>query len=155
MMRIVSEAISSETFPIDPLQSKGARDEQIARIGSLKGNDKGHQILFGLRKEIKKFLRQVDGTEQPFGRIHELLQDAGLHSKDDTPQLRNRILTTVLLIHSDYAILLRFLNSRQKESADFWIIKVALSSNRKECEALVSESYSRSQPGNVVEGKLY
>ena len=30
-----------------------------------------------------------------------------------------------------------------------------MSSNRKECEALVSESYSRSQPGNVVEGKLY
>jgi len=51
---------------------------------------------------------------------------------------------------------MRFLNSRQREStADFRSIEVYFSSNRKEFEALVSESYARSQPGNVVEGKLY
>jgi hypothetical protein len=119
--------------------------------------------MLGLRKEIKKFLRQVDETEQPFGRVHELLQDAQRHrgidaelnSKVDILQVRNRILTTVLLIRCDYAILLRFLNSQQRNSADFCSIKVDLNINRKECEALASESYSRSQPGNVVEGKLY
>lgn len=70
--------------------------------------------------------------------------------------MRNRLLTTVLLIRCDYTILLTFLNDRKGEtSASSPSVQVDLSINRKECEKLIAESHSRNQPGNTVEGHLY
>jgi len=109
-------------------------------------------------------LQQVNEKEQPFGRIYDLVQDARRHrginidlpSKVDILQVRNRLLTTVLLIRCDYTILLTFLNDRKGEtSASSPSVQVDLSINRKECEKLMEESESRNQPGNYVEGLLY
>jgi hypothetical protein len=62
----------------------------------------------------------------------------------------------VLLIRCDYTILLTFLNDRKGEtSASSPSVQVDLSINRKECEKLIAESYSRNQPGSYVEGLLY
>jgi hypothetical protein len=120
--------------------------------------------MIGLRREIRKFLQQVNEKEQPFGRIYDLVQDArrhrginvDLHSKVDVLQVRNRLLTTVLLIRCDYTILMTFLNDQKDETrASSLRIQVDLSINRKECEELMAESDSRNQPGNYVEGILY
>jgi len=159
-----SDKVSPETPLSGPLQLKGTRDQQISQIGTLTRKENRYKTIIGLRREIKKFLQQVNEKEQPFGRIYDLVQDArrhrginiDLHSKADILQVRNRLLTTVLLIRCDYTILLTFLNDRKGETnASSPSVQVDLSINRKECEKLIAESHSRNQPGNTVEGHLY
>ena len=66
-----------------------------------------------------KFLRQVNKKEQPFGNIYDFVLDARRHrginidlqSKVDILQVRNRLLTTVLIVRCDYTVLLTFLNN--------------------------------------------
>ena len=159
-----SDKASPETPLPGPLQLKGTRDQQISQIGKLSRKENRYKTIIKLRREINKFLQQVNEKEQPFGRIYDLVQDArrhrginiDLHSKVDILQVRNRLLTTVLLIRCDYTILLTFLNDRKGEtSASSPSVQVDLSINRKECEKLIAESHLRNQPGNIVEGHLY
>jgi hypothetical protein len=160
----VSDKVSPENPLPGPLQLNGSRDHQISQIGTLTRKEKRYKTIIGLRGEIKRFLQQVNENEQPFGRIYDLVQDTRRHrginidlnSKVDILQVRNRLLTTVLLIRCDYTILLTFLNDRKGgTSTSSSRIQVDLSINRKDCENLVAESESRSQPGNYVEGLLY
>lgn len=159
-----SESVLLETPLPKHLQLKGSRDHQISQIGTLMQEENRYKMIIRLRREIKKFLQQVNEKEQPFGRIYDLVQDArrhrginiDLHSKVDILQVRNRLLTTVLLIRCDYTILLTFLKDRKgKNSTTSPKIQVDLSINRKECEKLIAESHARKQPGNHVEGILY
>ncbi|KAI9784989.1 MAG: hypothetical protein M1839_001185 [Geoglossum umbratile] len=156
--------VSPETLSSEPLQLKGTRDQQISQIGTLTRKENRYKTITQLRREIKKFLQQVNEKEQPFGRIFDLVQDArrhrgidvDIHSKVDILQVRNRLLTTVLLIRCDYTILLTFLNNRKGETSESSpSVKVDLSINRKECEELIAESHSKNQPGITAEGHLY
>lgn len=160
----VSNTMLSGTPLSEPLQIKGTRDQQLQQIGKITRNEERYKTIMVLRREIKKFLQQVDEKEQPFGRIYDLVQDArrhrgvniDLHSNVDILQVRNRLLTTVLLIRCDYTIILTFLNDRKDEiSASSPRVQIDLSMNRKECEELIAESQSRNQPGSTVEGHLY
>ena len=157
--RKASDKLSPETPLSGPFQLNGSRDHQIAQIRTLTRKENRYKTIIELRREIKKFLQQVNEKEQPFGRIYDLVQDARrhrgidihLHSTVDILQVRNRLLTTVLLIRCDYNILLTFLNDRKGgNSASPPSIQLDLSVNRKECEKLVAESHSRDQPGNTV-----
>jgi hypothetical protein len=163
-----SQKASDKVWPETPLsgslQLKGSRDHQISQIGTIMRKENRYKTIIKLRREIKKFLQQVDEKEQPFGRIYDLVQDARRHrginidllSKVDVLQVRNRLLTTVLLIRCDYTILLTFLNDQKGEtSASPPNVQVDLSINRKECENLIAESHLRNQPGNTIEGHLY
>ncbi|KAH6668504.1 AAA domain-containing protein [Halenospora varia] len=116
----------TESDLLGSVQLKGNRDEQISQIGSLVGKEKEYKPILRLRQEIKKFLKQVDETEQPFGRIHDLLQDARRYRGVDV-----------------------------ELDSNVDILQVDLCINRKECEALIAESRLRNQPGNLVEGQLY
>jgi hypothetical protein len=159
-----SDKASPQTLLSGPLQLKGTRDQQISQIGTLTGKENPYKTIIKLRREIKKFLQKVNEKEQPFGRIYDLAQDARRHrginidlqSKVDILQVRNRLLTTVLLIRCDYTILLTFLNDRQGEiTASSPSAQVDLSINRMECEKLIAESRSRNQPASTVECHLY
>ncbi|KAF2793162.1 hypothetical protein K505DRAFT_350116 [Melanomma pulvis-pyrius CBS 109.77] len=156
--------LSLKTPLSEPLRLTGTRDQQINRIGKLMQKENQYKSITNLRREIRKFLQLVNEREQPFGRIYDLAQDArnhrginvDLHSNADILQVRNRILTTVLLIRCDYTMLLTFLQNRKGESSGTSpSIQVDFSINRKECEELIEESHSRKQPGNTVEGHLY
>jgi hypothetical protein len=158
------DRVSLETPVSEPLQLRGTRDQQIFQIGTLVQKEKRYTTIINLRRAILKFLKQVNEREQPFGRIYDLVRDARRHrginidlgSNADILQVRNRLLTTVLLIRCDYTILLTFLHDRKgKHSADSPSIQVDFSINRSDCEDLISESHSRKQPGNIVEGHLY
>ncbi|KAI4140187.1 MAG: hypothetical protein L6R39_005901 [Caloplaca ligustica] len=159
-----SDKVSPETPLSGPFQLQGDRDHQISQIGTLTRKENRYKTIIALRREIKKFLQQVNEKEQPFGRIYDLAQDArshrgintNLHSNVDILQVRNRLLTTVLLIRCDYTILLTFINDRKGEtSASSCGVEVDLRANRRECERLIAESHSENQPGNTVEGHLY
>ncbi|TGO06847.1 hypothetical protein BTUL_0451g00010 [Botrytis tulipae] len=159
-----SETASPLTPFSEPLQLKGTLDQQISLIGNRMHKESRYIKIIGLRREIKKFLQQVNEKEQPFGRIYDLVQDARRHrgininlqSKVDVLQVRSRILTTVLLIRCDYTILLTFLNDQKGETGAFSpSTQVDFTINRKECEQLIEESDTRYQPGNYVEGLLY
>jgi hypothetical protein len=162
--RKASDQVWPETPLSEPLRLNGGRDHQISQITTLTRKKNEYKTIIRLRGEIKKFLKQVNEKEQPFGRIHDLVQDArrhrginiNLHSQVDILQVRNRLLTTVLLIRCDYTILLMFLDDWKGESsASSSRIQIDLSINRMECEGLMAESQSRNQPGNYVEGILY
>ncbi|KFY34168.1 hypothetical protein V494_06994 [Pseudogymnoascus sp. VKM F-4513 (FW-928)] len=127
-------------------------------------NGDRYKTIIELRWEISKFLDQVNEKEQPFGRVYDLVQDSRRHrgintdldSKIGILQVRNRLLTSVLLIRCDYTILLTFIGGQKHEiSASYPRIRVDFSINRKDCEELIAESHSRNQPGNTVEGHLY
>ncbi|KAF7893598.1 uncharacterized protein EAF02_001136 [Botrytis sinoallii] len=159
-----SETASPLTPFSEPLQLKGTLDQQISLIGNRMQKESRYIKIIGLRREIKKFLQQVNEKEQPFGRIYDLVQDARRHrgininlqSKVDVLQVRSRILTRVLLIRCDYTILLTFLNDQKGETGAISpSTQVDFTINRKECEQLIEESDTRHQPGNYVEGLLY
>ncbi|KFY98406.1 hypothetical protein V500_01697 [Pseudogymnoascus sp. VKM F-4518 (FW-2643)] len=159
-----SDRASTQLPSSEQVQLSGTRNKQISQIGTLMRNENRYKMILEFRWEISKFLHQVDEKEQPFGRIYDLVQDArrhrginiDLHSKIDILQVRNRLLTTVLLIRCDYTILLTFLDDRKHETgANSPSIRVDLSINRKECEELITESHLKNQPGNAVEGHLY
>lgn len=162
-----SDQVVTETDVSRPVHLKGSRDEQFSRIRSLIGKEQRYKSILQLRQEIKKFLKQVDEREQPFGRIYDLLQDVRRHrginvelpSNVDILQVRNRLLTTVLLIRCDYVILLNFVNAQRKAAvrkpSGSHGIQIDLGVNRKECNALIAESLARKQPGSVVEGHIY
>lgn len=159
-----SDNVLPETALSGPLLLKGTCDHQISQIGTITRKENRYKTIIELRREIKKFLQQVNEKEQPFGRIYDLVQDArrhrginiDLHSKVDILQVRNRLLTTVLLIRCDYTILLTFLNDQKGETSEGSpSVQVDLSINRLKCEKLIAESHSRNQPGNYVKGLLY
>lgn len=143
----------------------GTRDQQIHQITLVMRDEAQYAKMIVLRREINRFLQQVDEKEQPFGRIFDLAQDARSHrgistaleSKVDVLQVRNRLLATVLLIRCDYTILLAFLNDREGTAAgeNYQGVQVELSNNRKDCEELIAESHARRQPASIVEGHLY
>ena len=156
--------ISLESPQSGSLQLNGSCEHQISQIGTLTRKDNRLKKIIKLRRQINKFLQQVNEKEQPFGRIYDLVQHARRHrainieldSNVDILQVRSRLLATVLLMRCDYTILLTFLNDRKGEtSTRSSTIQIDLSINRKECENLMAESESRTQPGNYVEGLLY
>ncbi len=149
----------SEATLAEPVLLTGTRDQQISRATLLMYGQKYKKIIF-LRKDVKIFLQKVDETEQPFGRIFDLAQDATRHQGTNIElssgvnilSTRNRILTTVLLIRCDYTILSAFLNDRKGEGRK---IELDFSANRTDCERLIVESIARNQPATAVEGHLY
>ncbi|OBT49192.1 hypothetical protein VE00_00081 [Pseudogymnoascus sp. WSF 3629] len=160
----VSGGVSTQSLPSEQININGTRYKQVSQIGTLVRKENRYKLIIELRWEISKFLQQVNEKEQPFGRIYDLVQDAQRHrgintdlnSKIDILQVRNRLLTTVLLIRCDYTILLTFLDGRKHEAGSSPTgIRVDFSINRKECEELITESNLRNQPGNTVEGHLY
>jgi hypothetical protein len=146
-----------------PIQVMGTRDQQFDLVVELAGPENVYQALFKLRRTIKWFLQQVDEKEQPFGRIHELVQHARRHrgievnisAPAEILQVRQRLLTTVLMIRCDYSLLLTFLEDQKRIAGNSSNIQVDLGLNRQECEVLIAESLSKNQPGLAVEGHIY
>jgi len=147
-----------------PLQIEGIRDHQVTLIENFVRQEDRLRPIIKFRREIKRFLREVNEKEQPFGRIYDLVQDVRRHRGIDLDfdvrvevfQVRNRLLTTVLLIRCDYTILLTFLNDlKERFNSSPHGVKVDLSRNREDCERLLAESRSRSQLGITVECHLY
>jgi hypothetical protein len=161
-----SGGVSLEAPHSGKLDLNGTPGQQIAQTETFMHKEKIFRTIIDLRRRTKRFLSQVNEKEQPFGRIHDLAQDAhrhrgvdvdaDLHSRVDVLEVRNRLLTTALLIRCDYTILLTFLEKcKGKMKARFSSIRVDFSINRKECELLVVEAHTKHQPGIEVEGHLY
>lgn len=155
-----------EPVSMKPVPLKGSRDQQIKAVREAFSKGKIKSSLFQLRHDIKLFLEQVDEKEQPFSRIYDLVQDARIHRGIETDmvyqpevlQTRNRLLTTALLLRCDYAILLDFLSLKKGSEKEPWTsrtVEIDLKSNRKDCQGLIEEGRTRTQPATVVEGQLY
>lgn len=146
-----------ELLSLKPVQLKEFSDKQIKNIANFARSHARFKSILKLRKEVKQFLKKVDKAKQPLSRIHDLVQNARRHREVNTEifcepnvlQVRNRLLTTVLLLRCDYALLLEFLTTGRGN------LQVNLISNRKDCEASVEKSQARQQPANAVEELLY
>jgi hypothetical protein len=132
---------SLELLSLKPVQLKGFYDQQIKNIVNFAKLNARFKSILKLRKEVKQFLKKVDKAKQSLNRIHDLVQNARKHREVNTKifcesnvlQVRNRLLTIILLLQCDYAILLEFLITSRGN------LQVNLISNRKDREALVEE----------------
>jgi len=146
-----------ELLSLKSIQLKESRDQQIKNIINFTRSDARFKSILKLRKEIKQFLKKVDEAKQSLSRIHDLVQNARRHREVNTEifcesnvlQVRNRLLTTVLLLRCNYVILLEFLTTSREN------LHVNLISNRKDCETLVEEFQARQQSANAIEELLY
>jgi len=134
-------SFSLELLSLKPVQLKGFYDQQIKNIVNFAKSDVRFKSILKLRKEIKQFLKKVDKAKQPLSRIHDFVQNARRYREVNTKifcesnvlQVRNRLLTTILLLRCDYVILLEFLITSRGN------LQVNLISNKKDREALVEE----------------
>lgn len=151
---------------LEPIRLTGSCDQQISIVRKAGILNTKCRAVFTLRTDIKRFRKEVDESEQPISRIHDLIQGArnhrGVETEDvDLPsvlQVRNRLLATALLIRCDYAILLDFVThitgaATGKASGTNMLLDLAL--NRRDCEVLIQDSHSRRQPMQETEGLLY
>jgi len=146
-----------ELLSLKSIQLKESRDQQIKNIINFTRSDARFKSILKLRKEIKQFLKKVNEAKQSLSRIHDLVQNARRHREVNTEifcesnvlQVRNRLLTTVLLLRCNYVILLEFLTTSREN------LHVNLISNRKDCETLVEEFQARQQSANAIEELLY
>ncbi|KAL9594881.1 MAG: hypothetical protein Q9179_005205 [Wetmoreana sp. 5 TL-2023] len=154
-----------DKLSLEQIGLTGPRDQQIKVVlEACKANPRYKDIAW-LRKDIKRFLKEVDEAEQPISRIHGLVQDAHKHRGVNTEiadvpsvlQVRNRLLATVLLLRCDYAILFDFVThgGGMASGGNLRDFRLSLALNRKDCENLIQESRSRQQPTHEVEGLLY
>ncbi|KAI4117370.1 MAG: hypothetical protein LQ345_002382 [Seirophora villosa] len=161
--RKVSSALAK--ISLEPVRLIGSRAQQVKVVLKACGENARYKESFRLRRDIQKFLSEVDEAEQPISRIHALVQDARNHRGVETQftdvpsvlQVRNRLLATALLLRCDYAILFDFIThgggtASGKNMRD---VRLNLALNRKDCEDMIQESRSRQQPTHEVEGLLY
>lgn len=150
-------SFSLELLSLKSVQLKEFSDKQIKNIINFARSHARFKSILKLRKEIKQFLKKVDKAKQSLSRIHDLVQDARRHREVNTEifcesnvlQVRNRLLTTVLLLRCDYVLLLEFLITSREN------LQVNLISNRKDCETSVEKSQARQQSANAIEELLY
>ncbi|EAS28752.3 uncharacterized protein CIMG_07498 [Coccidioides immitis RS] len=137
------------------LQLKGPGREQISKIAKIVWPDERYHKVLRLRRRIWQFLAKVDESEQPFQRIHALM-DIATELKGGTTllQVRHRPLATALLLRCDYSIICQFLNITVRE-AGTGKISGDFSISRKCCEKLIEESQRRTWPAIVVEEHIF
>ncbi|KMP05857.1 hypothetical protein CIRG_05538 [Coccidioides immitis RMSCC 2394] len=116
------------------LQLKGPGREQISKIAKIVWPDERYHKVLRLRRRIWQFLAKVDESEQPFQRIHALM-DIATELKGGTT-------------------LLQFLNITVRE-AGTGKISGDFSISRKCCEKLIEESQRRTWPAIVVEEHIF
>lgn len=144
------------------LNLKGMPDEQISDIRKVVKRDGGYLEVFKLRRRIRQFLAAVDESEQPFQRIRALVEAATnqhtnvveLKGSPTLLQMRHRLLTTVLLLRCDYAIVCRFLNQAAQELKNL-DITADFGKNRQDCDKLIEESQRGTQPAITVEARIF
>ena len=153
---------------VQPIKLKGNSNVQFDTFCKLLGRQQRYKAIVRIRCDIARFLNRVSEAEQPFSRIYDLVQDARLHRglqidfayMPEILQTRSRMLATVLLLRTDYAILLEMLTlyKEKPSGAPLWMsrkLDIDLTLNRQICEQLIEESRSKVQPANEVEGLLY
>lgn len=149
----------------------GTRDDQIRIIRGLSGLDVRYMHIFKVRKAIIDFLRQVSEEEQPYGLVHQMVKNVRYRTEiypkfefdGSILQVRNRLLTNVLALRCDLAILSDFLNvyqarSGSRASPHKWLrseITLDLSRNRKDCMTLLEDALKQQQPMHEIEAHVF
>jgi len=153
------------------IRIEGTRDDQIQTIRRLSGLDVRYTHILRVKREILVFLHRVSEEEQPYGQVHQMVKNVrhrtGVHPKFEFDgsilQTRNRLLTTVLALRCDLAIISDFLNVYQTQSASRasqhkWLrspITLDLSRNRKDCTTLLNDAAKQQQPMHEIEAHVF
>lgn len=126
---------------------------------------------FKIQQQVRVFEKKVSDSEQPFGRIWDLVQndrrrkgasDEHFPFQADVLQPRSRLLGTSLAIRCDLAIIAEFLNARSRQpglaASNDWRaveLNVDFDEPRQECLKLAEEAASKYQPLIEVEARMY
>ena len=143
---------------------------QIDRIRKFPALKARYKPCTTLGVEISKLLKQVSEAEQPFGRIFDMIQNirrrrgitSDLVVDRNILNTRNRMLTSLLSIRCDLAIISDFFVLRQKRqelaNQHNWIkteLHLDFSKIRQACESLIREAIVRDQPMHEVEARIF
>lgn len=166
-----SYTIEHRSEGVQKIQIRGTRDDQIKTIRGLSGLDVRYTYILRVRRAIRALLHQVSEEEQPYSRVHEMVKNVrhrtGVHPKFEFDgsilQVRNRLLTTVLALRCDLAILSDFLNVYQNQSGPRasphnWVrseILLDLSRNREDCAKLLKDALKQQQPMHEIEAHVF
>ena len=159
------------TEGLQEIRLEGTRDDQIQTIRRLSGLDARYTHILRVRREILVFLRRVSEEEQPYSRVHLMVKNVrhctGVHPKFEFDgsilQVRNRLLTTVLALRCDLAILSDFLNVYQTQQGprafrNKWLrseIIINFSRNRTDCAKLLIDGIKQQQPMHEIEAHVF
>ena len=150
---------------------ESATDRKLLRILSRSGLQPTFKAIKLLHDDITQYLCRVTESEQPFGRIRELVeQHARRQARESSStrivnseskhilQSRYRLLATALKLRCSLVILGNFYKlyeahvTNSSANAKLFLDTAAL---REECTALILEAHTRSQPLHEVEGLVY
>ena len=107
----------------DVLALHGSAARQFDKVRGLPVLTDRYQVAFKLKLDILRFLAQVREEEQPFGRIFDMVRDirrrrgidANLVVDRSVLNTRFRMLTTLLMIRVDFAVLADYLGLRKQQ----------------------------------------
>lgn len=145
------------------------RVSHVQALGRLIGVRGRYRDLSDLRKKIDKFLRQTAANEQPFGRVHDIVEALRRRHLDDGQdmdafdfdrvllQTRGSLLATTLAIRCELIAVSDFINSfgGQSQQSERRSLKVDFSSDRDSCKTLISTATTSFAPLQQAEGHLF
>ena len=158
------------------IQLSGSFDKIVKALQKIMPLASRHDNLLRLRKNIQSYLRQVTEGEQPFGRVHDMLESIRIQegrersheshsaSADTTVlQSKQRIMANSLSLRCDIAILTDFFEIRRMHNTAFtakydWRavdVNVNFTNPYEACLALAGEAEGRTYPMVQVEAILY
>ncbi|KAF9886780.1 hypothetical protein FE257_011157 [Aspergillus nanangensis] len=149
------------------IRIEGPPEHQVRVMGSLVSrHDKERwKQLLALRGKISTYKRRVQVEEQPFNRVHNMVEDARRRRK--TPgqfdfdanvlQTKGHLQATSLLLRLDAALLADFLSLRQQvqPSTIRSDLYVNLAECKKESRRLIANAASSHRILQEVEGKVF
>lgn len=165
-----SEHNEPNEYTIKPLIG-GTRDNQIRTIRGFSGLNVRYAPILNVRRDILVFLQKVSEEEQPFSRVHQMVKNIRRQTgvqplfefDGSILQVRNRLLTTVLALRCDLAILSDFLNVYQNQSVPRFSqhkwsrteLVFDLSQNRADCVQLMKDAAIQHQPMHEIEARVF
>lgn len=148
------------------LTSRGSHVDMLGRLIGVRGR---YRPMSDLRKRLDEFLRQTAANEQPFGRVHDIveaLRRRRMHGGQDIDafdfdrvllQARGSLLATALVIRCEVIAVSDFIHvfDGQAQQSERRSLKVDFSSDRDSCEALISIAENAFSPLQQAEGHIF
>ncbi|KAI0973338.1 hypothetical protein F4678DRAFT_24984 [Xylaria arbuscula] len=169
LVDVQMDLAKAEAPPAQPKQarpskvvlSKG-RFQQLQLVCDWVGNDR-YKNTIRLWNQISAFTKRVRKEEQPLQRVADFVQHAIRQQKttgafvfdESRLEAKGVLQASALLLKCDIAIFTDFMTTRQPLIATRPELKVDLTKQMKDCEALIDSAMSAHYPCEQTEGHIY
>jgi hypothetical protein len=143
--------------------TKDTRLKQMHLVRDWIGNDR-YNTLLTLWHQIREFLGKVRKEEQPFQRVSDFVRHAARQKRDQGGsflfeesiiQIKGQLLGSALRLKCEIIIFADFLKIAREARAPLDDIKLDLSKQMQDCDALVNLASAAKIPRQEMEGHIY